>query len=84
MAGTKHNLDGDPVARIEESRSSPFLPIFTQFRDELDEHHDRRERMVKASRDVTASSKKMWVKASCSTPQFTDNSEEYSLFTGRQ
>lgn len=35
--------------------------MFEGFRKELDEHHDRRERIVKASRDITASSKKMHV-----------------------
>ncbi|KAA6410290.1 MAG: translin-associated factor [Lasallia pustulata] len=39
--------------------SSPFMPIFETFRDELDRHHDRRERIIKASRDITALSKKM-------------------------
>jgi hypothetical protein len=38
---------------------SPFIPMFQQFRAELDEHQDRRERIVKASRDITAASKKM-------------------------
>jgi hypothetical protein len=32
---------------------------FEKIRDELDEHHDRRERIVKTSRDITALSKKM-------------------------
>lgn len=36
-----------------------LTPVFEWFRDELDEHHDRRERIVKASRDITALSKKM-------------------------
>ena len=39
--------------------ASPFMPMFEGFRRELDEHHDRRERVIKASRDVTAASKKM-------------------------
>lgn len=39
--------------------SSPFMPMFEHFRAELDEHHDRRERIIKASRDITAASKKM-------------------------
>ena len=39
--------------------NNPFMPMFTLFRDELDEHHDRRERVIKASRDITALSKKM-------------------------
>ena len=38
---------------------NPFLPMFGAFRGELDEHHDRRERVIKVSRDVTALSKKM-------------------------
>ncbi|KAI1004167.1 hypothetical protein K3495_g4041 [Podosphaera aphanis] len=38
---------------------SAFLPIFEVFRDELDQHHDRRERIIKASRDITAASKKI-------------------------
>jgi len=38
---------------------SPFMPMFEIFRAELDEHHDRRERCIKASRDITAASKKM-------------------------
>jgi Translin family len=33
--------------------------IFTQIRDKLDAHYDRRERLVKISRDITALSKKM-------------------------
>ncbi|KAL2169105.1 hypothetical protein VTG60DRAFT_6432 [Thermothelomyces hinnuleus] len=33
--------------------------MFESLRDELDEHHDRRERIVKASRDITALSKKI-------------------------
>jgi predicted translin family RNA/ssDNA-binding protein len=33
--------------------------VFTQIRDNLDAHYDRRERLVKFSRDITALSKKM-------------------------
>lgn len=40
--------------------NNPFQSIFETFRDELDEHHDRRERIIKASRDITALSKKMY------------------------
>lgn len=46
--------DGKP-----EQSSSPFVTMFEGFRKELDEHHDRRERTIKASRDITAASKKM-------------------------
>lgn len=44
----------------EGGEPSPFMPMFEQFRKELDEHHERRERIIKASRDVTAASKKMY------------------------
>ncbi|KAF2192279.1 Translin [Zopfia rhizophila CBS 207.26] len=39
--------------------TSPYVAMFEGFRKELDEHHDRRERIVKASRDITAVSKKI-------------------------
>nr|OQO16508.1 hypothetical protein B0A51_14425 [Rachicladosporium sp. CCFEE 5018] len=42
-----------------DSPECPFLPIFETFRKEIDEHHERRERVIKASRDITASSKKI-------------------------
>lgn len=35
------------------------MDAFTSFRSELDEHQDRRERIVKQSRDITAASKKL-------------------------
>jgi hypothetical protein len=44
---------------VDDTKPSEWVPIFEQFRDALDEHHDRRERVIKASRDVTAQSKKM-------------------------
>lgn len=56
MADKKHDLDGKDA---DTSDASPFMPMFETFRNELDEHHDRRERIVKASRDITALSKKM-------------------------
>ncbi|KAL3427461.1 translin family protein [Phlyctema vagabunda] len=58
MVGVKRQHDG---AEKKESKSnaSPFMPMFESFRDELDEHHDRRERIIKASRDITAASKKI-------------------------
>ncbi|RAK90899.1 translin-associated factor TraX [Aspergillus costaricaensis CBS 115574] len=43
----------------QQQQPNPFISIFTTFRDELDEHHDRRERIIKASRDITALSKKI-------------------------
>lgn len=49
---TQFNMEGS-------SNVSPYMPMFETFRSELDEHHDRRERIIKASRDITALSKKM-------------------------
>ncbi|KAI9862413.1 MAG: hypothetical protein M1824_001406 [Vezdaea acicularis] len=43
----------------EEEISSPYMPMFETFRDELDQHHDRRDRIGKASKDITAQSKKI-------------------------
>jgi len=57
MAGTKHLLTLDEVDPVQTL--SPFMPMFESFRNELDEHHDRRECIIKASRDITALSKKM-------------------------
>jgi hypothetical protein len=57
MAGVKRSHDGKPS--IDTTPTSPFMPAFETFRNELDEHHDRRERIMKASRDITALSKKM-------------------------
>lgn len=57
MPGVKRHHDG--VGKETEPRASPFMPMFEVFRTELDEHHDRRERIIKASRDITAASKKM-------------------------
>ncbi|KAB5578237.1 Translin family-domain-containing protein [Coniochaeta sp. 2T2.1] len=42
-----------PVVRNE------YTAMFEKFRDDLDEHHERKEKVVKASRDITALSKKI-------------------------
>lgn len=76
MTGTKRSWEGNPLventkpttttnnadanAAMDEP-SNKVLSIFGTFRDELDEHHDRRERIIKTSRDITALSKKMLV-----------------------
>ena len=62
--GTKRSWQGQPVPdkgsdTTMTDSAGPILSIFENFRDELDEHHDRRERIIKASRDITALSKKM-------------------------
>ena len=67
--GTKRDYSGRPRQQHSGGDGSKgaaadvvkteFSAMFEKFRDELDEHHDRRERIIKASRDVTALSKKM-------------------------
>lgn len=57
MTGIKRDRDGN--ARKTGDARGRFHDMFESFRDELDEHYDRKERIVKASRDVTAQSKKM-------------------------
>ncbi|KKZ61433.1 hypothetical protein EMCG_03946 [[Emmonsia] crescens] len=70
MAGTKHSREGNLVQNLKETDMAPedssvdtdtfiIQSIFNNFRGELDEHHDRRERVIKASRDITALSKKI-------------------------
>jgi hypothetical protein len=62
-----HTLQMGPKRKLEDTMdeppkpqsSSPIMAMFEEFRSELDEHHDRRERIIKASRDITAASKKM-------------------------
>lgn len=55
----RQHADDTGAAGAAAAPVSPFMPMFEHFRAELDEHHDRRERVIKASRDVTAASKKM-------------------------
>lgn len=57
--GVKRSRDRAMADEKPEQSISPFVAMFEGFRAELDEHHDRRERIVKASRDITAASKKM-------------------------
>lgn len=58
-SGVKRDRDGNARAKGSGGPKGRFHDMFEGFRDELDEHHDRRERIIKASRDVTAQSKKM-------------------------
>jgi hypothetical protein len=58
--GFKRSRDETMAEDKPEQSSSPFMAMFEVFRKELDEHHDRRERTIKASRDITAASKKMY------------------------
>ncbi|TKY86958.1 hypothetical protein EX895_003635 [Sporisorium graminicola] len=50
----------DASGDASPSSSSAHIPeMFCLFRDEIDAHNDRRERLIKSSRDVTALSKKV-------------------------
>lgn len=60
----KSTAGGDGKVRDVQQQQNPrnaYTPMFERFRDELDEHHDRRMKIQKVSRDVTALSKKMCV-----------------------
>lgn len=59
MPAVKRAHDG--TEKENKFPTSPFMPMFELFRAELDQHHDRRERLIKGSRDITALSKKMFV-----------------------
>ncbi|KAI9732985.1 MAG: hypothetical protein M1834_003528 [Cirrosporium novae-zelandiae] len=65
MAGIKRNHEG---TAIQTQRQSPYIGMFEHFRDELDEHHERRDRIGKVSRDITANSKKIIRKVNSSIP----------------
>lgn len=66
MSGSKRDWNGNakrrdvPKPAHKQPVRNAYTPMFENLRDELDAHHDRRERIVKASRDITALSKKMW------------------------
>lgn len=57
--GFKRSRDEAMADAKSDQAASPFMTMFEGFRKDLDEHHDRRERTIKASRDITAASKKM-------------------------
>ncbi|KAL1850136.1 hypothetical protein Daus18300_013064 [Diaporthe australafricana] len=61
MSGQKRDFRGNAKSSGPKAPlvRNAYTPMFESFRDELDEHHDRRERIVKASRDITALSKKI-------------------------
>ncbi|WEW59624.1 hypothetical protein PRK78_005103 [Emydomyces testavorans] len=76
MAGNKRTWEGNPIRKAENQaemasteQASPIQSLFTYFRSELDEHHDRRERVIKASRDITALSKKIVRKLNTTIPK---------------
>ena len=69
MSGFKRDRHGNEKKFNNGPRPAPkpkvavvrnaYTPMFEQLRDELDAHHDRRDRLGKVSRDVTGLSKKM-------------------------
>ncbi|SNX87914.1 uncharacterized protein MEPE_06625 [Melanopsichium pennsylvanicum] len=52
-------LMSSPDPASPSSSSDQILAAFASFRDEIDAHNDRRERLIKISRDVTSLSKKV-------------------------
>jgi hypothetical protein len=66
MSGFKRDRQGNAKKHEGFSKPAPkqiernaLTPMFENLRDELDAHHDRRDRIGKASRDITALSKKI-------------------------
>merc|ERR1719209_228127 len=55
----KSNDGGFNPPRSKLDSTSAFSSMFDEFREELDEKHDRNERIVKLSRDVTIESKRV-------------------------
>ncbi|KAI0428901.1 Translin [Xylaria sp. FL1042] len=61
-SGVKRDYQGREKGKKEagaDHTRNAYTSMFESFRDELDEHHDRRMRIGKVSRDVTALSKKI-------------------------
>ena len=60
VAGTKRPYSEEAMDSSDPPPppANQFIPVFETFRNELDEHQERRERIVKTSRDITALSKK--------------------------
>jgi len=56
--GNAKKFDGAKTAAKPVVRNA-YTPMFEHLRDELEAHHDRRDRLGKVSRDITALSKKM-------------------------
>jgi hypothetical protein len=57
--GNTKRQDGFLKPAPKQIERNALTPMFEHLRDELDAHHDRRDRIGKASRDITALSKKM-------------------------
>ncbi|KAI0457340.1 Translin [Xylaria acuta] len=61
--GVKRDYQGKEKGKKDAASAdhprNAYTSMFESFRDELDEHHDHRQRIGKVSRDVTALSKKI-------------------------
>lgn len=57
--GAKRTAEMMLAQESPTSETSPFLAMFEEFKTELDKHQETRERIIKASRDITAASKKI-------------------------
>ncbi|KAI1298224.1 Translin [Xylaria venustula] len=72
-SGVKRDYQGREKGRKDpgptDQPRNAYTSMFESFRDELDEHHDRRMRIGKVSRDVTALSKKIVRKLSQPIPE---------------
>ena len=60
MAGVKRPCsEGDLESSEPASQpANELMPMFEDFRNQLDEYQERRERIIRISRDITALSKK--------------------------
>ncbi|KAI8950603.1 Translin [Xylaria longipes] len=71
--GVKRDYQGKEKTKRDAAQAdhphNAYTSMFESFRDELDEHHDRRQRIGKVSRDVTALSKKIVRKLSQPIPE---------------
>ncbi|ORY58341.1 Translin [Leucosporidium creatinivorum] len=52
-------IDTPAPATLKRTRGQSLMDAFAEYRAELDTHYDRRERIIKQSRDITAQSKKL-------------------------
>ena len=64
VSGLKRDRHGKPKKAPDQSGMvdiprNAYTSMFEGFKDDMDEHHNRRERIIKASRDLTATSKNM-------------------------
>jgi len=79
--GNAKKFDGSSKPAPKPVIRNAFTPMFENLRDELDAHHDRRDRLGKTSRDITALSKKMFVLPFFSPGLTTKVNHIFSIFS---